>query len=73
MTQRHVVRDQLDTEKSPGTIGVHQWLTLKLVTPLIDEAISEARTYWKTLKTYKRQRDTDNRAHYGEPLPVPVQ
>lgn len=34
-------------------LELQQWLALKQLTPLIDEAISEARTYWKTLKSYK--------------------
>lgn len=32
-------------------LSLHQWLTLKQVTPLIDRAITEARTYWKTLQS----------------------
>ena len=51
------VRRFLNETASPIGIQLelHQWITLKQLTPLIDEAISEARTYWKTLKMYKGQ------------------
>lgn len=34
-------------------ISERQWIKLKQVTPLVDKAISEARTYWKDLKILK--------------------
>lgn len=34
-------------------IGERQWLRLKQVSPLVDRAITEARTYWKDLKILK--------------------
>lgn len=54
-------------------LELHQWLTLKQLTPLIDEAISEARNYWRTLKTYKRESDIDIHQQDEQPLSVPVQ
>lgn len=33
-------------------LSLLQWLTLKQLTPSIDTAVSEARTYWKKLKLY---------------------
>ena len=34
------------------TIDLQQWLTLKQITPLVDRAIYEARTFWKSIKSY---------------------
>jgi len=34
-------------------LSERQWLRLKRVSPIIDRAISEARTYWKDLKVLK--------------------
>lgn len=33
-------------------LHLHQWLTLKQLTPLIDRAIAEARTFWKNVNSY---------------------